>query len=57
MEEQGVIRLSTADKPVHRLNHVGPSGQLPLIPGIVREHDDVLGSVVVSVYLVSFVPS
>ena len=47
MEKQGINRLSSLYQPSHRLNHVLPSRDLTRVSGIVCEHDDILGFIVV----------
>ena len=49
MEEQGIIRLRAIHKPVHRLDHICPSGDLPRISRVVGEHDDIFGAVIVAI--------
>lgn len=48
MEEQGVVRLSTLDQPMHGGEDVGTSWNLTGVAGVVCEHDDVFRLVPVS---------
>lgn len=40
--------LSSLNKPMHSLNHIGPRGLLPRVPRIVRQDDNVVLLVAVS---------
>lgn len=42
VEEEGIVRLGTGDEPLHRGDHVGSSGDLTWVTGVVDEHDDVV---------------
>lgn len=48
MEEERVVRLGARDEPLHGLEHVGSRRDLARIPRVVREHDDVVGLVMVA---------
>ena len=42
MEEQRIVRLRIIDQPPHRSNHILPSRDLPRVPRIIREEDNVV---------------
>lgn len=48
VEEERVVGLGAVDEPSHGLNHVLPGRLCPRVRVVVRQHDDILRTVVVS---------
>lgn len=42
MEEQRIVRPRPIDQPVHSGNHILPGRNLPRVPSIVRQDDNIL---------------